>query len=206
MGVKERKAREKEQLKNRIINTATDMFVKEGYDSTSIRKIAANIEYSPATLYLYFEDKDQLFYHIQERAFTQFTDKLNEFSFIKDPLGRLKSISNSYVEFAMEQPGLYKLMFIEESPLKSLDHLKNWTTGSSCYQMLKETITACNEKNLLKKMPPDESTLLFWSFLHGLASLGSSGRLAILGDKEFLRTHIKACVERMISVMQFSYV
>ena len=57
MGVLERRAREKEALRARILDAATSCFVEEGYENVSIRKIAERIEYSPATIYLYLRTK-----------------------------------------------------------------------------------------------------------------------------------------------------
>ena len=56
MGIKERRAREKEQLRRQILSAARELFVNEGYENVSMRKIANKIEYSPTTIYLYFKD------------------------------------------------------------------------------------------------------------------------------------------------------
>ena len=60
MGIKERKAREKEQLRRQILSAARELFVNEGYENVSMRKIANKIEYSPTTIYLHFKDKADL--------------------------------------------------------------------------------------------------------------------------------------------------
>ncbi len=52
MGVKERRAREKEQLRQQILSAARELFVTEGYEHVSMRKSADKIEYSPTTIYL----------------------------------------------------------------------------------------------------------------------------------------------------------
>ena len=57
MGVKERRAREKEQLRRQIIAAARELFVNEGYENVSMRKIADKIEYSPTMIYLYFKTR-----------------------------------------------------------------------------------------------------------------------------------------------------
>src|SRR4051794_30766926 len=54
MGVHERRARQKESVREEILDAARTLFVKEGYEHASIRKIADKIEYSPGTIYLYF--------------------------------------------------------------------------------------------------------------------------------------------------------
>ena len=60
MGTKERRAREKEQLRQQILLAARELFVNEGYENVSMRKIANKIEYSPTTIYLHFKDKADL--------------------------------------------------------------------------------------------------------------------------------------------------
>ena len=57
MGIKERKLKHKEDLKQSILDAAKKLFLTDGYGATSIRKIAAEIEFSPTTIYLYYKDK-----------------------------------------------------------------------------------------------------------------------------------------------------
>ena len=57
MGIKERQVRQKEVLRQDILDAARDLFIEEGYENTSMRKIAERIEYSPTTIYYYFKDK-----------------------------------------------------------------------------------------------------------------------------------------------------
>ena len=205
MGIQERKQREKDHLKTMILDTATEMFINEGYDNVSIRKIAGRIEYSPATLYLYYKNKDELLYQIQIRAFEKFNEKLNEFSFIKDPLGRLRSIATSYYTFAIENPGLYKLMFLFDDPLNSLDDKSEWIPGQEFYQFLKKIMSACIEANLIKRMNPDEVTFMFWSFLHGLSSLSTSQRLNFFATKETLHDQNRVVIDKMMETLKPSY-
>ena len=81
MGILESKERDRVEMRERIIDVAIEMFVKEGYEKTSIRNIAEKIEYSPATIYLYYKDKDELLYDVQAQAFEKldqtFRDKVD---------------------------------------------------------------------------------------------------------------------------------
>ena len=56
MGISERREREKQELREKILEKAREILIKEGQDNLSIRNIATAIEYSPATIYLYFQD------------------------------------------------------------------------------------------------------------------------------------------------------
>ena len=58
MGVKERKERDREEMRETILKSAHQLFVDKGFEDVSIRNIAEAIEYSPATIYLYFKDKN----------------------------------------------------------------------------------------------------------------------------------------------------
>lgn len=60
MGIKERRDIEKVEMKRKIINAAIEIIEQEGYEKLSIRKIAAKIEYSPTTIYLYYKDKAEI--------------------------------------------------------------------------------------------------------------------------------------------------
>jgi hypothetical protein len=60
MGIKERREKERVALRERIISEARKIFLEEGYEKVSMRNIAAKIEYSPTTIYLYFKNKGEL--------------------------------------------------------------------------------------------------------------------------------------------------
>ena len=71
MGITDRKEREKQELKDLILKEAKAVFLEEGYEKTSIRKIADRIEYSPTTIYLYFKDKSELLLELHKQSFHQ---------------------------------------------------------------------------------------------------------------------------------------
>ena len=60
MGIRERREAEKAEMKKKIMDAAIDIIETEGYEKLSIRKIAAQIEYSPTTIYLYYKDKAEI--------------------------------------------------------------------------------------------------------------------------------------------------
>ena len=69
MGIKERQERDREAVRRAILDAARDLFVTEGYQNVSIRKIAERIEYSPAAIYGYFPSKDDIFFALAEEGF-----------------------------------------------------------------------------------------------------------------------------------------
>ena len=69
MGVKERQEPAAEAVARAILDAARELFVADGYQNVSIRKIAERIEYSPAAIYSYFPSKDDIFFALAEEGF-----------------------------------------------------------------------------------------------------------------------------------------
>src|SRR3954447_8896907 len=69
MGIKERQERDREAVQRAILDAARELFVVEGYQNVSIRKVAERIEYSPAAIYGYFPSKDDIFFALAEEGF-----------------------------------------------------------------------------------------------------------------------------------------
>src|SRR5580704_8533698 len=117
MGSKQRRAREKEGLREEILDAARTLFVKEGYESVSIRKIAEKIEYSPGTIYLYFHDKAEILAQISEETFSRLEQKLAAINRDQsaDPLERVRRGLRAYIRFGLEHPNRYVLTFVRGS-------------------------------------------------------------------------------------------
>jgi len=69
MGIAERKEKQKQEMGKMILEASMKLFVEEGFENVSIRKIADLIEYSPTTVYLYFKDKNEILFNLHEMGF-----------------------------------------------------------------------------------------------------------------------------------------
>lgn len=120
MGITERKEREKEEMRLLILKAARKLFLEQGFEKTSVRNIADAIEYSPATLYLYYKDKNELLFAVHEEAFLKLMEELSSVKDIKEPFERLVEMGHRYIKYAIENPELYDLMFIMTAPMETL--------------------------------------------------------------------------------------
>ncbi|MDP6042348.1 MAG: helix-turn-helix domain-containing protein, partial [Candidatus Latescibacteria bacterium] len=64
MGSKERREREREEMRENILNATMELFVEHGIEKTTIRRIADKIEYTPGNIYAYFKNKNEIIYAI----------------------------------------------------------------------------------------------------------------------------------------------
>jgi AcrR family transcriptional regulator len=58
-------------LRQEILDAASELFVLEGYEQVSMRRIADRMEYSPTTICLYFKDKLELLEQACQEAFSR---------------------------------------------------------------------------------------------------------------------------------------
>lgn len=182
MGIAERKEREREEVKDLILSAAREIFLKEGYENTSIRKIATAIEYSPGTIYHHFKDKNELLLALHDKAFECKIEALFlSVRNIADPLERLKATGRSYLRYGIDNPQDYELMFILSCTMEALAVKEEfWQDGAQSINMLKENIKECMEAGYFRKdLNPDEISLILWSQVHGLVSLHNKERLNI---------------------------
>jgi AcrR family transcriptional regulator len=117
MGIKERQERDKEAVRRAILDAARDLFVREGYQNVSIRKIAERIEYSPAAIYGYFPSKDDIFFALAEEGFRLLHGDRASYTALESlpPLERIRTIFSRLYEYSREHPQYFALMFVDRS-------------------------------------------------------------------------------------------
>ena len=117
MGIKERHERDREAVSRAILDAARELFVSEGYQNVSIRKIAERIEYSPAAIYGYFPSKDDIFFALAEEGFRLLGDPTDpghrDGLRSLEPLGRLRDVFWHVYEFSRQHPQYFALMFVD---------------------------------------------------------------------------------------------
>lgn len=201
MGVKERKAREKQDKRELILRSAHQIFVDRGFDDVSIRNIADDIEYSPSTIYLYFKDKNEIFYALHTEAFKVFNDYVAEIMAIPDPFDRLIALGRKFMAFARKYPKYYEIMFITKSPLDCHLNKDKWVEGAKAHSFLEGLVAGCKEKGRFKKYDPKLLSLNIWSFVHGLCSLELQNRLRIYPDED-QPTITRDSFEQFVSILK----
>jgi AcrR family transcriptional regulator len=206
MGIVERKEKQKIEIRKRILDASMQLFVREGVNNVSIRRIADIIEYSPTTIYLYFKDKDEIFYHLHEMGFQKMLEMNRNLDEIKNPLLRLHKMGENYIRFGIENPEYYDLMFIQREPMKKLTEMNcNWENGDAALTRLRDTLIECMEKGYIAKTDPIVLSLSIWSMVHGLVSLATRERLEkLVPEKENVLPIISQSLNWLINTLDIS--
>lgn len=194
MGIKERKERQKTEMRDAILSAALKLFSDEGYENVTMRKIADKIEYSVGTIYLYFKDKSEMLYELHNRGFAEFYKKQLSVQHIKDPVERLTAHGESYIDFAIENPEYYDVMFISRSTSKEINKLEHWNEGERTYDLLKLNIKQAMEAGHFGGVDIEVAAFSLWSFVHGMASLYVRERLMMM-PTEAIRPMISGALQ-----------
>ena len=119
MGTRERQEREREETSRAILDAARELFVAEGYQNVSIRKIAEKIEYSPAAIYSYFPSKDDIFLALAEEGFRLLfesaEDCASRVEASDSPIDVIRRAFLNVYTFSKKHPEYHALMFLDRS-------------------------------------------------------------------------------------------
>lgn len=206
MGITERKEKQKLEIRKLILDASIKLFMEEGFENVTIRKIADLIEYSPTTVYLYFKDKDEIFEGLHDMGFQKMQEFNRDLESIHNPLVRLHKMGENYLQFGMENPEYYNLMFILGEPMKKLVIGDcDWKPGDAALSRLQATVTECMEKGYLAKADPHLVSLAVWSFVHGLVSLAVRERLEkFVAPEEMILPVMKASLNWFMNNIDIS--
>jgi len=196
MGIAERKLEEKQEMHKRILNGARKIFLEKGYEKTSMRNIAQEINYSPGSLYFYFRDKSEIFHELHKEGFRLLLNQLKVLEKVGDPFERLKASGRVFIQFAQENKDYYNLMFIVDEPVK--DSLpEGFQIGEEAISYMQGMVKECQQKGKFKDMDTEYFTFLIISVVHGICALFCKHRnTSFIGktDEELMENGYEAFV------------
>ena len=171
---RERRTRERAETREKILDAAREMFVENGYEATTMRAIADKIQYTPTAIYHHFQNKEALLTELAESDFRLLARAFQRIGKIEDPLQRLVRTGQAYVEFALEHPMQYQLMFMTRKPqVPGAPQKGQGDPSENAYAFLRETCQAAIATGRLSPEfnDADELAQISWSSLHGLMAL-----------------------------------
>lgn len=180
MGIKERHERDREAVRRSILDAARELFVTEGYQNVSIRKIAERIEYSPAALYSYFPSKDDIFFALAEEGF----NKLYESARVEaldglPPLECIRRIFWGFYRFGVDHPEYFALMFVDRTVPRVSREYERFSDAKQMKAKLTAYVQrAIDEGTFPKDVTPSVAFRVLTTGILGVVVLRISDRLA----------------------------
>ena len=176
MGVKERRERERLETRDLILEAARELFLAEGYDGVTMRKVADKIEYSATAIYAHFADKEELFHEMCHQDFARLAAAMQAIGHRPDPVERLRETGKAYIQFGLQYPNHYKLMFMTAHPFKEpsgCDFEVKGNPEKDAYAFLKQTVQQAIDLGVFRDGLDDAELIsqTLWGAVHGVISL-----------------------------------
>ncbi len=174
-GSKARRQRSKDELRQQILDAARDLFVAEGYDAVTMRKIAARIDYTPTTIYLHFKDKEALCDALCEQDWLAFGQVFGRLLTITHPVERLLRAGEAYINFGLRYPQQYRWLFM--TPRAQTEavstSIQRGDPSVDAYAFLRQTVGQCIAGGFLREefSAADYVAQLVWASVHGVVTL-----------------------------------
>ena len=167
-----RRARERANTRERIIQAALHVLETEGASALTIRRIAADVEYTAPVVYQHFANKDELVLELIAYGHRLMMAELRQAAQQPDIDRRMMQLASEYIRFAGEHPHLYQVM-----NGSAVDADERRRAAAPAIDALKELLTAWSETDDVVLADPDGACDIIWGTLYGIASLGQRGHL-----------------------------
>ena len=155
-----------------ILDAAERIFVAEGYDGATIRRIADEVGVSSTALYMHFPDKSAILMEICERTLTQLLDRNTELAAKPvDPVVRMRMMMEAYVRWGLRHPNAYNLVYSGPKPDPSI-----WPEGTTelswrCFEIYAQVVCEIAAAGRLRTGSADAAAQVTWMGCHGLVAL-----------------------------------
>jgi AcrR family transcriptional regulator len=170
VGVIERREREREEVRRKILDAARDLFMTEGYDKVTMRRIADAIEYSATTIYNHFEDKDDLVEALCHEDFARLFEHLQRQPAPSDPLQAIRQLGLAYARFGLDYPNHYRFMFMMPAKFECPEK-RDTSPGEQAFGLLRSAVQWAIDTGHFPRGDADTIAQALWASMHGVVAL-----------------------------------
>lgn len=186
-----------QSLRDRILQTSRSILFSKGYDAISMRKIAGLVGVSATSIYLYFENKNHLVHTLIEESVEELSSAIEQGAGRKkETLDKFIAIIQSYVDFALQNPEKYKVIYMVSPESMGRYPKEKFRKARRGYALLESVIRTAIDQELMIVDDPKVAAYSIWAQLHGIISVVQDQRLDSRIDKEhFIEESIELIVQ-----------
>ncbi len=170
MGVIERREREREEVRRKILDAARELFMTEGYEKVTMRRIADAIEYSATTIYNHFEDKDDLVQALCHEDFARLFEHLQAQPAPSDPIQAIRQLGLAYAAFGTSYPNHYRFMFMTPAKFEHPED-RDTSPGEQAFGLLRAAVEWAIASGHFPEGDADTIAQALWASMHGVVAL-----------------------------------
>ena len=192
--------------RDEILGAAKSLFLKEGYEATTIRKIADEVGVSAPALYLYFKDKEAIMLALCDQTFGYLLADVAELDkAVPDPLVRMRKFGEAYARFGLSHPDEYKLVFMGSMIPESMrkighrapidDPTRPGVGGAIVFSKLVAILKEIEASGVKLNYPADTCAELCWMGIHGVVA-------ALIMKPDFPWSDRELLISGMLEIIQ----
>lgn len=160
------------QLRDDILDVTARLIAERGDPtSVSIDDVVRAVDCTPPSLYYYFPTKDHLVYASCQRQYERFAAAIESSLPEVDARERLLARGRAYLDWALDNPGLYRALFLHRPPTPSAPAgtARDPQAAAGLRELIANVAQAMAAGSLV---PGDPLTVAFqlWATVHGVAS------------------------------------
>ena len=168
----------KTDIRRKILDVTRELLINKGITQVSIRLIAKQVECSVGTIYFYFKDKDELVHALIEEGFEKLIELQEKTeSQYPEPIERLKALCKNYINFALENPEYYEIMFMLKQERMARYPAEKYRRARKSLDIISNTLNLYAEKEKINVGDTFLAAHLIWTFMHGLVTLLQAKRI-----------------------------
>jgi AcrR family transcriptional regulator len=167
-----------DDLRNAVLDAARRMLVSHGYASVSMRRIADEVGCSVSSIYLYFAGKDDLVHTLIDEGFQRWYDRSSgHVNLLLSPAQRLDHHCRTYVEWGLENPELYQVMYMFRPERMARYPREMYRRAARSMDILTELVADCAPAAFASSEDARIAAHVVWAILHGIVSTIVAQRL-----------------------------
>lgn len=173
--------------RDQILTCACDLYHDKGLEGFSMRSLARSVGVTAPALYRHYEGKEAVLLDVVSEAYKVLSQYLYRALSGSDPMERFHRAGEGYLDFALENPRLYEMIYIAPDFLGREEFPEEIVAqGCAIGQFWNDRVRECMDAGLLKEDDPEEVSLTMWGMAHGLVSIYLRGSLPV-SREEFRR-------------------
>jgi AcrR family transcriptional regulator len=185
--------------RDQILRCARDLYLSEGVEGLSMRKLAACVGCTAPALYRHYGSKEEVMRDLVGEAYRLFTQYLYRALEAGTPLERFMTAGKSYVDFALEHGALYEIIYVPVGVLGVTRH-QTPLGAQACAigQFWSDRVREMIDAGYFKEGDPYAISITLWGHAHGLLSIYHRGLMGTV-DLEAFRQVVTGSFLRLLS-------
>lgn len=184
--------------RERILACACDLFLADGLEGFSMRKLAKHVGVTAPALYRHYDGREALLADVLREAYQTFSRYIYRALGAPTPLERFMRAGEGYLDFVFDHPRWYGMLFAGPEAL-GMDQVPDDIEAMGCgvHQFWIDRVRECMDAGILKPGDPESTSVTMWAHAHGMVQLYHQGHFRLEPDE--FRALFEASAARLMA-------